>query len=112
VHGHPQFLAQLTSNLLDNALKHGGPSDAITVRVDAAGGLVVLTVADTGPGVPADMREVALKRFGRLDDARTKPGSGLGLSLAETIARMHGGALKLEDNHPGLRVRVELPARI
>jgi signal transduction histidine kinase len=111
VHGHAQFIAQLTSNLLDNALKHGGAGGAITVRVGTEGALAVLTVADTGPGVPADMRDVALKRFGRLDDARTTPGSGLGLSLAETIARMHGGALKLEDNNPGLRVRVELPAR-
>lgn len=110
VHGHAQFLAQLTSNLLDNALKHGRTGGDIAVRVEREGTLVVLLVGDKGPGVPAELRDVALKRFGRLDDARTTPGSGLGLSLAETIARMHGGALRLEDNNPGLRVRVELPA--
>jgi signal transduction histidine kinase len=109
--GHAQFIAQLTSNLLDNALKHGASGGEIAVSVSHAGGRCVLTVADRGPGVPAEMRDVALKRFGRLDDARSTPGSGLGLSLAETIARMHDGALALEDNAPGLRVRVDLPAR-
>ncbi len=107
VKGHAQFLAQLVSNLADNALKHGG--QAITMSVRAANGGAELVVADRGPGIPADQREVALKRFGRLDASRTTPGSGLGLSLAATLARMHGGVLLLEDNEPGLRVRVRLP---
>jgi signal transduction histidine kinase len=111
VKGHAQLLAQLTSNLLDNALKHGAAGGEIAVRVWVEHGLCVLTVADRGPGIPAEARASALKRFGRLDDARSTPGSGLGLSLAETIARMHAGALKLEDNAPGLRVRVEMPVR-
>jgi signal transduction histidine kinase len=116
--GHQQFLAQLVSNLVDNALKHGvrknekggaGKGGRIDMRVSAEGGKAVVTVADNGPGVPADQREAALRRFGRLDAARSTPGSGLGLSLAATLARMHGGELVLEDNEPGLCVKVKMP---
>jgi signal transduction histidine kinase len=109
VKGHAQFLAQLVSNLVDNALKHGGPGKAIGMSARAVDGRAELVVADQGPGIPADQREAALKRFGRLDASRTTPGSGLGLSLAATLARMHGGELVLEDNQPGLRVRVRMP---
>jgi signal transduction histidine kinase len=109
VKGHAQFLAQLVSNLVDNALKHGGPGKAIGMSARAVDGRAELVVADQGRGIPADQREAALKRFGRLDASRTTPGSGLGLSLAATLARMHGGELVLEDNQPGLRVRVRMP---
>jgi signal transduction histidine kinase len=51
-----------------------------------------------------------LERFVRLEGSRSRPGSGLGLSLAAAIARMHGGTVELEDNQPGLRVRITLPA--
>lgn len=111
--GHQQFLAQLVSNLVDNALKHGVRKDeagaVVALHVGVAGDNAVVTVTDNGPGIPADRREDALKRFGRLDTARSAPGSGLGLSLAATLARMHGGELLLEDNAPGLRVRVRIP---
>ncbi len=113
VQGHEQFLAQLLSNLVDNALKHGArrgePGAQIAMRVEVEGDMAVVSVADHGPGIPADQRELALKRFGRLDEARTTSGSGLGLSLAATLARMHGGELQLEDNAPGLKVRVKIP---
>ncbi|MBI1359163.1 MAG: HAMP domain-containing protein [Alphaproteobacteria bacterium] len=113
IRGHEQFLAQLVSNLVDNALKHGArrgqPGAEIDMRVDVEGDMAVVSVADHGPGIPADQRELALKRFGRLDEARTTSGSGLGLSLAATLARMHGGELLLEDNAPGLKVRVKIP---
>ncbi|RYE00148.1 MAG: HAMP domain-containing protein [Sphingomonadales bacterium] len=110
VSGHAQFLAQLISNLVDNALKHGasGLSVAMTVRRDGA--MAEVDVADRGQGIPEEQRVSALKRFGRLDTARTTPGSGLGLSLAATLARMHDGELLLEDNAPGLKVRVRIPA--
>jgi signal transduction histidine kinase len=109
VKGHAQFLAQLVSNLVDNALKHGAQGKTIEMSVRAVDGKAELTVADQGPGIPADQRDAALKRFGRLDASRTTPGSGLGLSLAATLARMHDGELVLEDNAPGLRVRVRMP---
>src|SRR6202035_4410428 len=71
---------------------------------------VVLTIADQGPGIEAADRARVLDRFVRLEGSRSRPGSGLGLSLAAAVARMHGGAVELEDNQPGLRVRLTLPA--
>ena len=71
-------------------------------------GEVEVSVADHGPGIaPADRARV-LGRFVRLEGARSRPGSGLGLSLAAAVARMHGGAVRLEDNAPGLRVVARL----
>ncbi|MDP3495235.1 MAG: ATP-binding protein [Hyphomonadaceae bacterium] len=110
VRGHAQFLAQLVSNLVDNALKHGASGGVIAMAVSGDHGMAEVEVADRGPGIPEEQRASALRRFGRLDSARTTPGSGLGLSLAATLARMHGGELVLEDNAPGLRVRVSIPA--
>ena len=68
-------------------------------------------VADRGPGVALEDRERVFDRFVRLESARSRPGSGLGLSLVAAVARLHGGAVRLDDNAPGLRVRVALPAR-
>lgn len=110
VRGHAQFLAQLVSNLVDNALKHGDGGLEVAMAVRRDGAMAEVDIADRGPGIPPEQRAGALKRFGRLDAARTTPGSGLGLSLAATLARMHGGELLLEDNAPGLRVRVLMPA--
>lgn len=112
VKGHAQFLAQLVSNLVDNALKHGAVGGAIAMAVRKDHGAAEIEVSDRGPGIPEEQRASALKRFGRLDAARTTPGSGLGLSLAATLARMHRGELLLEDNQPGLRVRVRIPLAV
>jgi signal transduction histidine kinase len=70
---------------------------------------VTLAVADDGRGIAAADRGEALRRFGRLDPARQRPGSGLGLSLVEATARLHGGTIELADNFPGLVVRLRLP---
>jgi signal transduction histidine kinase len=70
---------------------------------------VSITVSDSGPGVPEGARERVLDRFVRLDATRTTPGNGLGLSLVSAVARMHGATLTLEDNAPGLRVRMVFP---
>ncbi len=67
-------------------------------------------MADRGPGIPADQRERALERFGRLDGSRSKPGFGLGLSLARAVAGIHNGRLELGDNAPGLKVTLAIPA--
>jgi signal transduction histidine kinase len=69
-----------------------------------------LSVADHGPGILPARRKTALRRFGRLDTARSATGAGLGLSLAASIARLHGGTLNLLDNKPGLRIEIDLPA--
>ena len=71
-------------------------------------GDLLITVADNGPGIPAESRAAALKRFGRLDPARGKPGSGLGLSLVEAVGRLHNGMVTLADNGPGLKILLTL----
>jgi signal transduction histidine kinase len=68
-----------------------------------------LSVTDNGPGIPADDRVRAVERFVRLEQSRSQPGSGLGLSLAAAVARLHGGELTLADNQPGLKTVIALP---
>ncbi|GGC52892.1 two-component sensor histidine kinase [Siccirubricoccus deserti] len=104
--GDRELLTQLLANLLDNAVKHGRPGGRIAVTLDP----MALVVADDGPGIPAGERELALRRFHRLDAARSTPGSGLGLALVAAVAELHGMALRLEDHQPGLRVVLSLPA--
>ena len=65
-----------------------------------------MEVADSGAGIPAEAREAVLERFVRLDANRSTPGNGLGLSLVKAVARQHGAILSLDDNHPGLKVRL------
>ena len=116
VRGNRELIGQTIANLVDNALKYGSPKDDVRAGADVtistyrAGGSAVLAVADHGPGIALGDRARVLGRFVRLEGSRSRPGSGLGLSLAAAVARMHGGTVELEDNHPGLRVRVILPA--
>jgi signal transduction histidine kinase len=115
VDGDRQLIGQAVANLIDNAIKYGTAASRPTERQIALSAHrqerdVYLIVADRGPGIPPADRERALERFGRLDAARTQPGSGLGLSLVTAVARLHGGSVRLEDNAPGLRVVVVLPA--
>jgi hypothetical protein len=81
----------------------------IVVSARVSGHQALLSVADNGPGIPEVDRARAVERFVRLEASRSLPGSGLGLSLAAAVARLHGGGLKLEDNAPGLRVTLALP---
>jgi signal transduction histidine kinase len=106
--GNRELLGQAVSNLIDNALKYGGCC-RIEMGVDAANSEYRLWVADNGPGIPEDSREHAMKKYGRLEGARTLEGSGLGLALVRAVARLHGGDLSLEDNRPGLRAVMRLP---
>ncbi|MDX2264620.1 MAG: HAMP domain-containing sensor histidine kinase [Hyphomicrobiales bacterium] len=106
--GEPQLLAQAIANLIDNALKYG--HGVVTLSVNLADGGIEVSVADRGPGVPEHERARAVKRFVRLEASRSKPGSGLGLSLAAAVASLHGGALRLEDNAPGLRAVLAIRA--
>ncbi|MCW2750005.1 MAG: ATP-binding region, ATPase domain protein, partial [Aeromicrobium sp.] len=86
-------LTQLLDNLLDNAAIHGQPP--VTVRVDTVDGAARLMVADAGPGMDAETLATATQRFARAPDARPRPGSGLGLSLVESIVTTTGGQLRL-----------------
>jgi signal transduction histidine kinase len=67
-----------------------------------------ITVTDSGPGIPAELRRKVLQRFYRIDESRSAPGHGLGLSLVQAVAQLHGAALWLEDAEPGLRVVLRL----
>ncbi|MEH3145095.1 MAG: HAMP domain-containing sensor histidine kinase [Methylobacterium frigidaeris] len=111
VHGSRELIGQAMANLIDNALKYGAGGEPV-VAVSAArdGDFVVLAVADRGPGIPEEDRARVLNRFVRLETARSRPGFGLGLSLVAAIARLHDGALLIEDNGPGLRAVLRLPA--
>lgn len=108
---HRELLSQALANLIDNALRHAAAGGELALRVAGDGDEVRFTVADRGPGIaPAD-RDEAVRRFGRLDRARSLPGAGLGLSLVEAVARLHAGRLDLADNAPGLAASIVLPLR-
>jgi signal transduction histidine kinase len=124
VRGNRELISQALSNLIDNAIKYAKPNGAvngemsgaangvpaeIVVKADGEGDRIMLSVADRGPGIPEADRGRVVERFVRLEQSRSAPGSGLGLSLVSAVARLHGGELKLEDNHPGLRSIIALP---
>ena len=115
--GNRELVTQALANLVDNAIKYGGrgahavngaPAE-IAVRAASDGDRIRLSVADRGPGIPEKDRSHAIERFVRLEQSRSEPGSGLGLSLASAVAHLHGGELKLEDNAPGLKASLLLP---
>lgn len=134
-HGSRELIGQAVANLLDNALKYGtdleerssrqGPTEdtasagtvvspvrpAVTIRAAKDHETILLSVGDSGRGIPSADRGRVLERFVRLEAARSRPGFGLGLSLASAVARLHGGTLTLNDNEPGLRAVLSLPAR-
>lgn len=122
VRANRQLLGQAIANLLDNAIKYGaagqqrgaaaerGPD--IEVQVGRTETEPTITVADRGPGIAQADRERVLKRFVRLEASRTRPGTGLGLSLVAAVARLHGGRVLLNDNRPGLKATLVLPARL
>ena len=133
IKGNRELLSQALANLIDNAIKYARPVQngeaaaqngepaalkaeaaaqkppaeiALTVRGE--GKRVLIVVADRGPGIAEADRNRAVERFVRLDQSASEQGSGLGLSLAAAVARLHGGELRLEDNAPGLRVVISL----
>jgi signal transduction histidine kinase len=107
VSGDPLLLAQAVGNLIDNALKYTGERGSVTVDVQyRADGAVEICVADDGPGIPDDEKPKVAQRFYRGDASRCTPGVGLGLSMVQAVAKLHGGELELTDNHPGLRARM------
>jgi signal transduction histidine kinase len=117
VRGNRELISQALANLVDNAIKYGasarapsnGQPPAILLKAASEGDRALLSVADNGPGIPEADRSRVLERFVRLEQSRSEPGSGLGLSLASAVARLHGGDLRLENNNPGLRAVISLP---
>jgi signal transduction histidine kinase len=117
VKGNRELISQALANLVDNALKYAEPHEKpvngeipeIVVQALNEDDRILLTVADNGPGIPEADRSRVLERFVRLEQSRSQPGSGLGLSLAAAVARLHGGELTLADNQPGLKSIIALP---
>jgi len=108
--GNRQLLAQLVTNLLENALKYVPAGGRVWVRVRNTPEGVAFSVKDNGPGIAPDERAAALQPFVRVGDAAARAtGSGLGLNLAAAVARLHGAQLTLGDNSPGLIVHCDFP---
>ena len=107
--GDRDLIFQAVSNLLDNAIKYSPAGSEVRLEMSDEGDLLTIAVSDQGPGVPETERGKVLDRFYRTATVTGIPGSGLGLSLVNAIARHHGGQLILADNAPGLRVLLELP---
>lgn len=111
------FLAQALANLIDNAIKYTPEGGAVMLRARRrSNGEVEYSITDTGPGVPDEDRDRVVQRFVRLENSRTEPGSGLGLSLVAAVAEAHGGRIQLDEGPgavdgygPGLRVAFILP---
>ncbi len=112
--GNRELLSQAISNLVDNSIKYAADDDKgavahIRISLEKAGSNYEIAVADNGPGIPQEDLERVKERFVRLDESRHRAGNGLGLSLVDAIARLHGGKLVLSDNQPGLRACMVLP---
>ena len=114
IDGSRELIGQALANLIDNALKYGRTLEQdhadISLSAKRVGDRIEMTVADMGPGIAPEDRARATRRFVRLEQSRSRPGSGLGLSLASAVAHLHGGGLRLEDNEPGLRIVLTVPA--
>jgi len=112
VEGDGELLTQMLVNLVENALRHAGPSAAVRIIAARRGAGAALTVADDGPGVPEVERERVFDRFYRLERSRSTPGSGLGLALVAAVARLHGAVVTLRDARPGLEAEVRFERRV
>ncbi|MGD2055350.1 MAG: HAMP domain-containing sensor histidine kinase [Gammaproteobacteria bacterium] len=109
LYGDRDLLFQAVSNLVDNAIKYTPSQGSIRLTLEPADGSDRLVIADSGPGIPEAAREKVLQRFFRLEQSRTTPGNGLGMSLVAAVIRLHRLTLRLEDNCPGLRVIIGFP---
>ena len=110
VSGDPVLIAQALSNLIDNALKYAPNNGLIDVTINRrTDGLAEIAVADNGPGILNSEKAKVVERFYRGDASRGTPGVGLGLSLAQAVAKLHGSTLELSDRNPGLRVVIAVP---
>ncbi|MCP1841878.1 signal transduction histidine kinase [Bradyrhizobium sp. USDA 4524] len=110
VTGDRDLLFDAIANLVDNAIKHGRPGGRVTVICDNDERGAVISIADDGPGIPAEQHDRVFKRFYRLEQSRYTPGNGLGLSLVAAVASLHGARIELRDNAPGLLCRLVFPA--
>ena len=113
VDGNRELIGQALSNVVDNAIKYSAGAEqtpVVRVTIAKAGGEISLKVSDNGPGIPdQNDRDRATERFVRLEQSRSQPGSGLGLSLANAVMKFHRGRLELLQGDPGLTVVMTFP---
>jgi signal transduction histidine kinase len=107
--GDRDLLFDAISNLVDNAIKHGGDRGEVRIAVARCADGPVLSISDRGPGIPSDERNHVLQRFYRLERSRNRPGNGLGLSLVAAVANLHSAHIVMDDNSPGLRIELHFP---
>jgi signal transduction histidine kinase len=110
VNGERELLMQLFANLIENALRHTPRGSTIAIVARRIDRCVQVSVTDNGHGIPENLRGKVLQRFFRLESSRTTVGSGLGLSMASAIVKVHDATLELADAAPGLRATVLLEA--
>jgi two-component system OmpR family sensor kinase len=95
VRGDPERLRQVLGNLIDNAVKYSPSGRPVHVRLVPVNGAVTLSVTDEGPGIARDDQRLIFEKFGRAGGSVTKPGTGLGLYIARSIAEAHGGTIEV-----------------
>jgi two-component system sensor histidine kinase BaeS len=108
-----QEIERVMQNLLANALRHTPPEGSVTVAAERLNGAVVVSVEDTGEGIPPGAARAIFDRFWRADPARDRSGdgSGLGLAIAKGLVERHGGTIWAEDSAGGgARIAFTLPA--
>ncbi|WP_200961865.1 DUF4153 domain-containing protein [Phycicoccus sp. Soil803] len=103
----PDRLHQLLANLIDNASRHSPSGGLVQVSAEAAGGDVLVAVADEGPGIAASDRRAVFERF--TTSAAHNSGTGLGLAISRWVAQLHGGSIAVADSDRGCRINVLLP---
>lgn len=109
VWGDRDLLTQMIANLVENAINHCPAGTLITLSLRRRDNRAILSVADSGPGIPAGERDKVFRRLYRLDKSRTTAGSGLGLSLVKAVADLHAAEIAMGDNCPGLTVSIGFP---
>ena len=100
------LIGQAVTNLLDNAIKYTPAPGTVCVRIEGDDNAFTISVADNGPGIPLAERERVFERFVRLENERNSAGNGLGLSLVKAVARIHKAEIELDDNEPGLVIKM------
>ncbi|MDE0715086.1 MAG: HAMP domain-containing sensor histidine kinase [Gammaproteobacteria bacterium] len=107
--GDRDLLFQALANVIENAIKYTQENGHISVILSQLDNDAVITIADNGPGIPAEERERVFRRFYRLDRSRSTTGNGLGLSMVAAVVTMHQGQIRLMDNDPGLKTVMQFP---
>jgi signal transduction histidine kinase len=107
--GDRDLLFQALANILDNAIKYTPAAGSVRLSMHDLPDQLQIAITDSGPGIPSAAREKVFERFYRLEESRSSPGNGLGLSLVAAIVKLHHGGIELTDNQPGLKLTINLP---